>query len=59
MKNLRLHNVSIHKISYQNWVIIEYARKKKLKSWSHGIKKFFVRHRKTYEFFKIREKSPS
>ena len=31
MKNLRLHNVSIHRNFYQNRFINEYARKKKAK----------------------------
>ena len=46
MKNLRLHNVSIHRKFYQNRFINEYGRKKKAKiseSRSHGITEFFLR----------------
>ena len=57
--NLCLHNVSIHRNFDQNWFINEYARKKKLKSRSHGIteswndgitesRSFLVRYRRTY-----------
>ena len=57
MKNLCLHNVSIHTNFYQNRFINEYDRKKKAKisesrslgvpeSRSHG--SFLVRYRRTY-----------
>jgi hypothetical protein len=39
MKNLRLHNISIHRNCYQDRFINEYARKKQAKiseSQSHG-----------------------
>ena len=49
MKNLRLHDVSIHRNFYQNRFINEYARKKKkLKSRS-----FLVRYRRTYVLKKV------
>ena len=54
MKTLRLHNVIIHINFYQNRFINEYARKKKLKSWSQGVTEsrspgvFLVRYRRTY-----------
>ena len=44
MKNLRLHNVSIHRKFYQNRFINECARKKKAKipeSRSPGVTEFF------------------
>ena len=46
MKNLRLHNVSIHRNFYQNKFINEYARKKKAK-FSES-RSFLVRYRRTY-----------
>ena len=51
MKNLRLHNVSIHRNFYQNRFINKYAKKKKakiLESQSHGVPEFLVRYRRTY-----------
>ena len=62
MKNLRLHNVSIHRNFYQNRFINEYDRKKKAKisesqslevteSRSHRVtesQSFLVRYRRTY-----------
>ena len=59
MKNLRLHNVSIHKNVYQTRFINEYARKKKAKN--HGITEsrsprvteFLVRYRRTFVLNKI------
>ena len=41
MKNLRLHNDSIHTNFYQNQMINECARKKK-KSRSHGMPELFI-----------------
>ena len=41
MKNLRLHNVSIHRNFEQNWFINECDTKKKLKSRNPGVPKFF------------------
>ena len=54
MKNLRLHNVSIHRNFDQNRFLNEYARKKKAKiseSRSPGVTEswsFLVRYRRTY-----------
>ena len=54
MKNLRLHNVSIHRNFYQNRFINECARKKKAKipeSQSPRVpesRSFLVRYRRTY-----------
>ena len=46
MKNLRLHNVSIHNFFYQNRLINEYVRKKKAKISES--RSFLVRYRRTY-----------
>ena len=46
MKNLRLHNVSIHRNFYQNRFINECARKKKAKIPES--RSFLVRYRRTY-----------
>ena len=60
MKNLRLHNVSIHRNFYQNRSINEFARKKKAKipeSRSPVIpesRSFLVRYRRTYVLNKIK-----
>ena len=49
MKNLRLHNVSIHGFFfYQNRFINEYARKKKAKISSPGV--FFCEIKKKFRF---------
>ena len=49
MKNLRLYNVSIHRVFYQNRFIYECAKKKEKKkikdSWSHRV---FVGLKRTY-----------
>ena len=64
MKNLRLHNVSIPRNFYQNWLIIEYARKKKIKILESRrprvteSRSFLVRYRRTYALKKQREIGP-
>ena len=48
MKNLCLHNVSMHRHFYQNQFITNMLERKKLKSRSHGVPEFFlVRYRRT------------
>ena len=56
MKNLRLYNVSIHRIFYQNRFINEYARKKKAKIPEFpSFRVFFVSCRRTYVLNKLKK----
>ena len=63
IKNLHLHNVSIHRNFFKNRFINECAKKKKDKipeSWSHEIpesRSFLVRYRRTYVLDNIKFKN--
>ena len=48
MKNLRLHNVSIHRNFYKNRFINDYARKKTKSEGSHRVTEFFSEIQKNY-----------
>ena len=48
MKNLRLHNVSIHRNFYYNrFIDMNMLERKRKKSWNHGVTES-LSHRRTY-----------